>query len=254
MAARTRATGERTPAALPPEQRTVGQLVAESIRFYGSHFPQSLPLGLVVAGANQASVGLEREATTATLVLVAPLFTLAFAYASKLVSGGRPALRAWVVALGVGTLVFVPAALLFPWFALAGVLWLALVGLCVPAALLEGASFVGSLRRGLDLGRADYVHAAGSLATLVILFVLARLGLALLLESQADNTVRVAVFLADAVIGPLLFLGGAILYVDQEARLRSRKRGKERSADLPDADDPHREGRPDPAREPGPTA
>jgi len=231
----------------------VGQLVAESIRFYGSHFPQSLPLGLVVAGANQASVGLEREATTATLVLVAPLFTLAFAYASKLVSGGRPALRAWVVALGVGTLVFVPAALLFPWFALAGVLWLALVGLCVPAALLEGASFVGSLRRGLDLGRADYVHAAGSLATLVILFVLARLGLALLLESQADNTVRVAVFLADAVIGPLLFLGGAILYVDQEARLRSRKRGKERSADLPDADDPHREGRPDPAREPGPT-
>jgi hypothetical protein len=254
MAARTRATGERTPAALPPERRTVGQLVAESIRFYGSHFAPSLPLGLVVAGANQASLGLEREATTATLVLAAPLFTLAFAYASRLVSGGRPARRDWIVALGVGTLVFVPAALLFPWFALAGVLWLALVGMCVPAALLEGASFVGALRRGLALGRADYVHAAGSLATLVILFVLARLGLALLLESQADNTVRVAVFLADAVIGPLLFLGGAILYVDQEARLRSRKRGKERDADLPDADDPDREGGPDPAREPGPVA
>jgi hypothetical protein len=73
----------------------------------------------------------------------------------------------------------------------------------------------------------DYVHAAGSLATLVILFVLARLGLALLLESQADNTVRVAIFLADAVLGPLLFLGGALLYVDQEARLRSRERPKE---------------------------
>ncbi|HET6623135.1 MAG TPA: hypothetical protein VFG70_01285 [Gaiellaceae bacterium] len=254
MAARTRATGERAPAALPPERRTVGQLVAESIRFYGSHFARSLPLGLVVAGANQASLGLGREATTATLVLAAPLFTLAFAYASKLVSGGQPHPRAWIIALGAGTLVFVPAALLFPWFALAGVLWLALAGLCVPAALLESESFFGALRRGLALGRVDYLHAAGSLATLVILFVLARLGLALLLESQADNTVRVAVFLADAVIGPLLFLGGAILYVDQEARLRSRKRGKERNADLPDADDAHREGRPDPARKPGPTA
>ena len=44
---RTRASGGRTPAALPPERRTVGQLVAESIRFYGSHFVRSLPLGLV---------------------------------------------------------------------------------------------------------------------------------------------------------------------------------------------------------------
>jgi hypothetical protein len=256
MARTTRATGEARPDALPPERRTVGQLVAESIRFYGSHFARALPLGLVVAGANQASLGLGREATTATLALAAPLFTLAFAYASRLVGGsGQTApLRSWIVALGVGTLVFVPAALLFPWFALAGVLWLALAGLSVPVAILEHATFAGSLRRGLALGRVDYVHAAGSLATLVILFVLARLGLALLLESQADNTVRVAVFLADAVIGPVLFLGGAILYVDQEARLRSRERGKERRADLPDADDPDREGDPDAARESRPTA
>jgi hypothetical protein len=68
----------------------------------------------------------------------------------------------------------------------------------------------------------DYIHAAGSLATLVILFFLMRFGLALLLESQADNTVRTAIFLSDTVLAPLLFLGGALLYVDQEARLRSR--------------------------------
>ena len=49
-----------------------------------------------------------------------------------------------------------------------------------------------------------------------------RLGLALLLESQADNTVRTAIFLSDAILAPLLFIGGAILYVDQDARLRSR--------------------------------
>lgn len=245
------------PAALPPEQRTVGQLVAESIRLYGARFARALPLGLVVAGVNQVSLGLDREATTAVLVGAAPLFTLAFSYAALLVEDRTAPVRSWVVALGVGTLLFVPAALLFPWFALAGVLWLALLGLAVPAAVVEGSSFTGSFRRGLELGRVDYVHAAGSLATLVILFVLTRLGLALLLESQADNTVRVAIFLADAVLGPLLFLGGALLYVDQAARLRSprpRRRRKERDADLSHADDAHREGRPDAAREPGPTA
>jgi hypothetical protein len=117
----------------------------------------------------------------------------------------------------------VPAALLFPWFALAGVLWLGLVGLGVPAALREGTSFSASLRRGLDLGKADYVHAAGSLATLVVLFFLMRIGLALLLESQADNAIRTAIFLSDTVLAPLLFLGGAILYDDQAARLERRR-------------------------------
>lgn len=239
---------------LAPEQRTVGQLVAESIRLYGRNFVRALPIGLVVAAVNQVSLGVGREVTTAVLVLAAPLFTLAYAYAAGIVLGRKAPLRSWVVALGVGTLVFVPAALLFPWFALAGVLWLALVGLCVPAAIAGRTSFVGSLRRGFALGRAGYVHAAGSLATLVILFVLTRLGLALLLESQADNTVRTAIFLADAVLGPILFLGSALLYVDQEARLRSRERREERHADVLDADDADGERDPDPAREPGPTA
>ena len=254
MARTARAKEPGLPAALPPERRTVGQLVAESIRLYGARFAWALPLGLVVAAVNQVSLGLGRDATTAVLVLSAPLFSLAYAYAAALATRMRPSAASWIVAVGVGTLVFAPAALFFPWFALASVLWLALVGLCVPAAIAEGASFTGSLARGLRLGRVDYVHAAGSLATLVVLFFLARLGLALLLESQADNTVRVAIFLSDAVLGPLLFLGAALLYVDQDARLRSRERAKERDADVPDADDPHREGDPDAAREPGPAS
>jgi hypothetical protein len=257
MARSARPKGPDRPAALPPEQRTVGQLVAESIRLYGAHFPRALPLGLVVAAVNQVSLGLGREETTAVLVLAAPVFTLAFAYAAQLVAERSAPLRSWIVALGVGTLVFLPAALLFAWFALAGVLWLGLLGLAVPAAIVEGTSFTGSLRRGLALGRVDYVHAAGSLATLVVLFVLARLGLALLLESQADNTVRVAIFLADAVLGPLLFLGGALLYLDQDARLRSsgrRSRRKERDADVSHADDAHGEGSPDAPRQPRATA
>jgi len=251
--AKPRARG--LPPPLPPERRTVGQLIAESIRLYGAHFWRALPLGLVVAGVNQFTLGLGREETSAVLVAAAPVFTLAYAYAAQLTTGRKAPVRAWLVALGVGTLVFVPAALLFPWFALAGVLWLALVGLCVPAAILEDTSFVGSFRRGLQLGRTDYVHAAGSLAALVILFVLTRVGLALILESQAENTVRAAIFLADAVLAPLLFLGGSLLYVDQEARLRSRgERGKERDADVPDAHDADREGSPDAPRKSGPSA
>jgi hypothetical protein len=183
------------------------------------------------------------------------VFTLAYAYAARLATGARPAPRAWAVALVAGTVVFLPAALTFLWFALASVLWLALAGLTVPAAMVEGTSLSASIRRGIALGRVDYVHAAGALATLVILFGVTRLALTQLLASQADNAVRTAVFLSDAVLGPMLFLGGALLYVDQEARLRSRlERGKERDADVPDADPTDGEGRPDAAREPRPPA
>ena len=170
------------------------------------------------------TTGTSRGVVTGVLVVTAPVFSLAYAYAATLVVGREVPLRSWVVAVAAGTLVFVPAALLFPWFALAAVLWLALVGLVVPVAIAEGTSVASSLRRGLELGRVDYVHAAGSLGTLVVLFFLMRAGLALLLNSQADNTVRTAIFLADAVLAPLLFIGGAILYVDQDARLRSRRR------------------------------
>ncbi len=93
----------------------------------------------------------------------------------------------------------------------------------MPVAIAERTTFASSLRRAFALGRVDYVHAAGSLGTLVVLFFLMRAGLALLLNSQADNTVRTAIFLADAVLAPLLFIGGAILYVDQDARARERR-------------------------------
>lgn len=222
MARRAQRVERPLPAPLPPAQRTVGQLVAESIKLYGRHFMRALPLGAIVAAINQLTVGADRIVVGGILLVAAPVFSAGYAYACQLEADSRASRSSWVTAIVVGTLIFVPAALLFPWFALAAVLWLALAGLAVPAAMYEGTSFTESLRRGFALGRVDYVHAAGALATLVILFFLMRIGLALLLESQADNTVRTAIFLSDAVLAPLLFLGGAILYVDQEARLRSR--------------------------------
>ncbi len=85
-----------------------------------------------------------------------------------------------------------------------------------------------ALRRAVELCRTDYVHALGSLATLVIVFFLTRFALAFVLRGQADNTVRVALFLADLVVSPLLFLGGALLYVDQAARVGSSPRERRR--------------------------
>jgi hypothetical protein len=44
------------PAPLPPDKRTVGQLVAETIRAYGANFWRVLPLGLALAVVDQLSV------------------------------------------------------------------------------------------------------------------------------------------------------------------------------------------------------
>jgi hypothetical protein len=223
MARAAKRTERPVPPALPPAERTVGQLVAESIRLYGRHFLRALPLGILVAAINQLTVGTSRFVVGGVLLATAPVFSAAYAYACSLEAERPVSRRSWAIAIAAGSLVFVPAALLFPWFALAAVLWLALAGLAVPAAIREGTSLTASLRRGFELGKVDYVHAAGALATLVVLFFLVRIGLALLLESEADNTVRTAIFLSDAILAPLLFLGGAILYVDQEARLVSRR-------------------------------
>lgn len=210
------------PAPLPPAERTVGQLVAESIKLYGRHFMQALPLGVLVAVANQLALDQTVLYQAVVFVVAAPLFTLAYGWASCLAYGKRPSRKRWLVALAAGTLVFIPAAALLPWFKVAVALWLGLIGLVVPVALMEQTSFGETFRRAIVLGRVDYVHAAGSLAAVVVLFGIAQAGLALLLESQADNTVRTAIFLSDAVLAPLLFLGGAVLYEDQRARLDRR--------------------------------
>jgi hypothetical protein len=223
MVRRAKGADRPAPPPLPPAERTIGQLVAEAIRLYGRNFLQALPLGIVVAAINQLTVGASRLVVGAILLAAAPVFAAGYAYACQLEAERRVPLRTWAVAIASGSFVFVPAALLFPWFALAAVLWLGLAGLAVPSAIREETTFTASIRHGIELARADYVHAAGSLATLVVLFFLVRIGLALLLESQADNTVRTAIFLSDLILAPLLFLGGALLYEDQTARLGSRR-------------------------------
>jgi hypothetical protein len=208
------------PAPLPPETRTVGQVVAEAIRLYGRSVWHALPLGVPLAVADALAIGAKTGERILILVAAAPFFTLGFAWASALAAEVRPPGAVWLRALWVGTLVFVPAAFFFPWFALLSVAWLALAGLVVPVVMIERLRPAGAFRRAIELCRADSIHALGSLATLVIVFVLTRIALTFLLREQADNTLRVAVFLADLVVSPLLFLGAALLYFDQAARVR----------------------------------
>ena len=215
---RRRGAKEPLPAPLPPAERTVGQLVAESVRLYGHRFWPSLALGGPVAVADALSIERSVGENVVLFLVFSPLFTAAYVGASGLVLG-RPGRRETLVALAVGTLVFAVAAFALPWFALLAVGWFAFVGLAVPAAVAERLGVLASLRRAVELARADYVHALAGLATLAIVFFVLRFPLAFLLRSQADNTVRAAVFAADLVVSPLLFLGAALLYVDQAARV-----------------------------------
>ena len=217
------------PPPLPPETRTVGQVVAEAIRLYGRRFRLAVPLGLPLAVADAFAV-VDTTVAEKILILVvaAPAFTFAFAWAAALAADVRPARATWLRALVLGTLAFLPAAFFFPWFAILSVAWLTLVGLVVPVVIVEDLPPRQALRRAVQLCRTDYVHALGSLATLVIVFVLTRFALTFLLREQADNTVRIAVFLADLLVSPLLFLGGALLYFDQVARVDSGDRAERR--------------------------
>ncbi len=218
------------PDALPPETRTIGQDVAEALRLYGKRFWHTLPLGLVVAVADQISRDHSLEARILVLCAAAPFLSLAYAAGCALAADRRPETRPWVTAVALGTIVFLPAAFLFPWFALAAVAWLGLAGWVVPAAVIERRRPLDAARRSLEAARADLIHALGGLATLAILFGLTRLAMGFLLRSTADNTIRTSIFLADLVVSPILYLGAALVFVDLTARVGSARPGRRRPA------------------------
>jgi hypothetical protein len=217
------------PPPLPPETRTVGQLVAETLKIYVDNLWASLALGISVTIINQISVGHNTSFQVLVLAAGAPLMAASFTGASAIVGGVRPRRGDVVRAVIVGSVVFVPAAFLTLLFVLPAVAWLALVGLVVPVLVLERPGIEAAFRRAIQLARADFVHALGSLATLAILFGLVKLTLVLLLRDLGDAGERAALGLGDLVMSPLLFLGGALLYVDQAARV-SRTSSRKRSA------------------------
>jgi len=226
------------PPPLPPGTRTIGQLVAETIRFYGKHFWRSLALGVGPAAVTVA--GYFAGFHPALAAVVAGWIVLASASyvgACVLVAGERPPRRILLRALAAACLMAIPI--------LAGFLWLAPVGLAVPAIVNERIRLRAAFRRGLHLARADYVHALGSLATLLVVVFLTQVLLTALLHGASQQSVHVSAFLASLVLQPLLFLGAALLYTDQVARveIESASRNRRRpDADVAHADDSDRPG------------
>jgi hypothetical protein len=217
------------PEALPPESRPVGQLVAETIRLYGRLFWRALPLGLSLAIVSQLGIGRSIAAQVVSgIVAGSLLLTAAYVAACVLASEAEPGRRRLATAFLAGVLAFAPFPLLTLVFVLPGLAWLALVGLVVPVVVIEGAGLVAAFRRAVALARVDYVHALGSIATLGILYYLTRTLLTSLLRDTGDQTQRIALFLADLVLSPMLFLGAVLLYFDQAARLESRSRSPRR--------------------------
>jgi hypothetical protein len=218
------------PPPLPPETRTVGQLVAETLKLYGKHF--WLALGI---GAGPALVGVLNAELDGwpRLIVVPTLGSLLWGGAYALAAGVATGKRATRASLLLAVLVMLPFLLqrtfVLPGFDLPVLAIFALTGLAVPAAVAEGVGVWASIRRGIQLARADYIHAFGSLATLVIVIFLTGLVLFFLLQDFGDSTIRVAAFLALLVLSPLFLLGAALLYVDQAARV-SRTSSRKRSA------------------------
>jgi hypothetical protein len=220
MAAKRRSQARKPlPPPLPPETRTVGQLVAETLRLYGRRFWASLALGL---GPAATAVGLTFIPGWSALVFVltagALLMTASYVGGVMIASEASVTPRSLVVGLVVGYLIFLPVPFLYGAFALPAVAWLGVVGLAVPAAIVERHGLRGSLRRGLALARADYVHAIGSLATLVIVSFLTATVLFTVLRGGSKIALSSAAFASLLVISPILFLGGGLLYFDQAAR------------------------------------
>src|SRR5436190_19595981 len=88
------------PPPLPPETRTVGQLVAESIRLYGARFWPSLALGIGPALLGVAAAELHGAVRVVLVLGVGPL-VLAASYAGG-VAVVRPIRRRRCVAVALG--------------------------------------------------------------------------------------------------------------------------------------------------------
>ncbi len=229
------------PPPLPPETRTIGQLVAETIRLYASRFWPSLALGVGPAALVVLSTVFRSFwALTGIAVAAGVVSAAVFVGACVIAKGETPGRRTLLAAYAVAVVVSLPAPFI-------PILWLSLLGLSVPAVVMEGRRGADAFRRGWQLARADLVHAIGSVAALFVTgFVLAWV-MVILLRAGSDQSVRISAGLSSLVISPGLFLGVAMLYFDQAARASKLGPSRERSsnADLHPAVDADGPGRPD---------
>jgi hypothetical protein len=174
---------------------TLGELLAETVRIYGERVWTALGLGAIYAGTliGSALVHIALHFAVASIMLVGLPFVLASSYL---------------------LLVLVAA------------LWIAFVGFAVPVAVVErteersgwAGAVAYALERTLTLARAEYLHAAGVAAALLLVNLFVGIILRVTLVGFADNTAVVAGLIAQLVLAPFVFIGLSVLYFEQRAR------------------------------------
>ena len=215
----------------PNRPLPLGELVSETIRIYTQRPWAAIGLGLVVGGVYLLT------ALTPDLVDIlvdALVVTAVFGAAARLVSGDRFG-EAWAqvvlrspVLLVLTFVVTVPALIAIPIYFLLiiGALWVALMGFSIPVAMVERDAEVKNsfdriayaLLRSIRLARAEYLHALGVIAALLMIYLVGAFALGVALIGFADNGMLAAAVLVRVVLAPFLFLGLSVLYFEQRAR------------------------------------
>lgn len=207
-----------------PAERTVGQLIADAIKLYGHRFWRGLGLGIPAAAFTIGASFLDGGVRVGYGLVVGP-FALALSYVWA-VTLATDAIDARRRALLAGAVAFLPLAasrvLVFTGVYFVALAWFALVGLAVPSVVVEGRGLRDSLQHGFRLARADFVHAFGTVAALAVVVIVSIFSLSLLLAGFGAQSVTVSAVMAVIVMSPLFFIGCALLYVDQKARLAER--------------------------------
>ncbi len=219
------------PPPAPPAERTAGQLVGESLRLYGRRLWLALLLGIppTAAGlvlASAADGGSTRGAQLGLALAVgAPAFSASFVGASLIAARRKAPPATLFRAFVAGILVLLPVPFLATFLVLPAVAWFAFFGLAVPAIVVEELGLGQGLARAVQLARADYVHALGSLAAAAIVAVVSAGMLQYLLVQFGDTAGGAAAFISVLLLSPLFLLAAAILYFDQAARTGASRRG-----------------------------
>ena len=215
----------------PPERPLkLGELLAETVSIYGSRIRAAIGLGLVYAGGLLLA-GIVHVAVY--YIVTAIMFTMASGVAVRLVAGdsfGEACAQAAVrspalLVIAVVSAVPFAAALSQLYLVLIAVGWLALTGFAIPVAVVEQppddrfVHRVGfALRRSLDLAKAEYLHAVGVVAALVMGVFVVGVVLFGSLRGFGGNGDLAAGAITQVVLAPFFFLGLSVLYFDQRGR------------------------------------
>ena len=131
--------------------------------------------------------------------------------------------------LGLTVIVGVPATLgrVDALFTLLAILWLAITAFAVPIVMREQrdghrvalSGMLVALRRSLAMSQTAFFHAIVVVLLLYVVTVLITSLLASSLGNFGDQSELAAFVISRAVLVPIVFIGLAVLYLDQRARM-----------------------------------